>query len=640
MAKQSIFISYAREDAHPFALRLYHELTIEAYPMVLWVDSGEQIDSGESILMLSQIEIQTATLILLILSPRWSRSADCRQELLFAQQFQKPVLPILMETTTALPIEIKHYEFCLEAVDFSTEFEPAFETLCARMDEIWFRSSDKILQLLREDKLASMVQELKEQLLAGKTTQLDEDQANAEDDDFDAWRRLDTLTTPSPLADSEMPDRPTPAEAHANRHEYLELECFIRFISEIPTQLVSDTPPLAIDLMNEGERLYYYGYYRQALEFFLQATKLSKDADDGPTLALGYRNIGRVHCTLGDLKPARKYLKRALRLHRKLRDLAEESIDLDNLGIVANYYVQYYVALDYHFSAFIRAKQVNDPITESHALGNMGNAYRSLKEYAKAQVFLEDAIHISRAHGLKRNEGRFLSNLGRVFHAIGDNERAAQCYREALTIAVQESDRSGEGYRLRYLGLFYLEQGQLNIAEGYFLAALHIANELDHRRIKGRAQSSLANVYFQEGRYEEAADYLIQANAIAVKMKVPLEEIYCRLFLGRIRLVTGNIEEAMESILKGIDKFCNLQCDDRYAQLADIDIKLHRRELVRFLKVYRESRYSHRKSSPEIDLEALEAITDDLLIRIFDHHPKSYVQKQRVPQKRRTIPSI
>lgn len=639
MANQSIFISYAREDAHQFALRLYHELSIEAYPIVFWIDSGGHLETEEPILMLSQIEIQTATIILIILSPQWSNSGGCRQEFLAAQQFHKPVLPIFMEAETPLPVELQEYEFTLEAVSFALGFEPALEALCTRIDEIWFRGSTHILQMLQKTNVEHMVQQLKDQLFRSESNDDEKDQDDDPNEDWDSWGKLVVLTTNPVIANSEHPYFTFQLEdIHSNSHENLGLSRFIRFIAEIPTSSVVETPPLAHDLMNEGERLYYYGYYRQALGFFLQAVKLCKDTDDFRTLALGYRNIGQVHCTLGDLKPARKYMKKAIRLHRKLKDITEESIDLDNLGVVANYYVQYYDALDYHLSAYIRAKQVNNPVIESNALGNMGNAYRSLKEYDKAIVFLEDAIHLAREHSLKRNEGRFLSNLGRVFHALGDNDRAAQCYREALNIAVQESDRSGEGYRLRYLGLFYLEQGKLDIAEGYFLAALHIANEIDHLRIKGRALCSLANVYFQERRYQEAIECLNQANEIAVKMKVPFEEVYCQLFLGRIRLATTNVEKAMENINRGIAKFCNMQRDDRYAQLADIDIRLHRREVARFQKLFKESCYPRRKNSP--DIEALAALTDDLLIRIFDHHPKRYVQKHRVSQKPRTIPSL
>ncbi len=321
MTIQSLFISYRREDAHKFVLNLCNELIFEAYPIEIWVDSDGIADQDDHLEVISEIAIQNAALVLVVLSAQWETSALCRQELVTALEHHKPILPILLEPKTTLPVELAQYDGLVGTADFSNGFNAGLAALFPMLEDIWFKDSPHILQMLQDDSIHAMTNRLKNKLRSVKSDNTDDTEDTDYSDDEEQWRssfhhdqHQTSFQIPYDLA---CYLKQILGKEHTNGHDdnsgqdYLDINSFIVFISEIPPNAKAEAVPLPVDLIREGERLYHYGYFRLALRYFQESMELSEKADDRSTLAWAYRNIGRTYCTLGDLKPARMFLKRA-----------------------------------------------------------------------------------------------------------------------------------------------------------------------------------------------------------------------------------------------------------------------------------------------------------------------------------------
>jgi len=101
---KKIFISYGRKDAIKFAIKLKDWLKKEGYDPWLDIDNGIQI--GELFDVRIEMGISGSKVLIAVLSP-WSLRPDgfCRNELLFAQALNIPVIPLRIENIIP-PIQI------------------------------------------------------------------------------------------------------------------------------------------------------------------------------------------------------------------------------------------------------------------------------------------------------------------------------------------------------------------------------------------------------------------------------------------------------------------------------------------------------------------------------------------------------
>jgi TIR domain len=120
---RKVFVSYARED-QKFALRLAGEL--EAAGLTVWIDRTG-IEGGSDWSQRIEDAIRASTEVVLILSPDSTASDFVKKEVIFAQQLEIPVRPVLYR-----PCEPWLLVASTQYVDFTEWHESALEELLKR----------------------------------------------------------------------------------------------------------------------------------------------------------------------------------------------------------------------------------------------------------------------------------------------------------------------------------------------------------------------------------------------------------------------------------------------------------------------------------------------------------------------------
>ena len=107
-----IFISYAREDAQPLAMRLRDDLN--AAGQDAWIDTAE-IDAGGTWARDIEEAIEMCDIALVLLSHASYISQTCRAEQARALRKQKRIIPVLVQGDADRPLELETMNF----IDFS-----------------------------------------------------------------------------------------------------------------------------------------------------------------------------------------------------------------------------------------------------------------------------------------------------------------------------------------------------------------------------------------------------------------------------------------------------------------------------------------------------------------------------------------
>lgn len=120
----AIFISYGRKDAEPVARRLAEWLRAQGYEA--WLDLERGIPPGSPFDDRIEAGIEASELLIALLS-RWATrpKSFCRREYLFAEEIDRPIIPVKLEDVHPLPIQIIHLSF----LGFTDPPEAVFDQL-------------------------------------------------------------------------------------------------------------------------------------------------------------------------------------------------------------------------------------------------------------------------------------------------------------------------------------------------------------------------------------------------------------------------------------------------------------------------------------------------------------------------------
>lgn len=118
--KSKIFISYARVDAD-FVLKLCEDLKTSG--IGIWIDQFD-ISVGEIWDQKIQEAILKCDFILVILSPNSVSSQSVLDELYFALEVNKKILPVMYQSCD-VPLRIRRIQYC----DFTSNYQIAMNKL-------------------------------------------------------------------------------------------------------------------------------------------------------------------------------------------------------------------------------------------------------------------------------------------------------------------------------------------------------------------------------------------------------------------------------------------------------------------------------------------------------------------------------
>ncbi len=126
-ARRRVFFSYARSDSE-FVLKVAQALRSEGRKV--WVD---QLDIPKGGRWDDEVEkaLQASSCLLVVLSPAATKSQNVLDEVSYALDENKTVLPIRLHSGS-IPFRLKRLQY----IDFTGDFEDAFRQLCTALDEL------------------------------------------------------------------------------------------------------------------------------------------------------------------------------------------------------------------------------------------------------------------------------------------------------------------------------------------------------------------------------------------------------------------------------------------------------------------------------------------------------------------------
>lgn len=190
-----IFISYAKVDTQPLALRIRDALR-SVNGLTAWMD--ESLESGEDWAVQIQDEIDRCDLMLVLMSPDVNRASEPRsfvlREIHYAQDNRKAILPILAQKTK-IPVQLAGIQFVDLTQNQATGIEGLVENVCRRVGipspaELKRQAEEAERQRLAEIHRQSVEAEQKRQAQIAAQRQVEENERRRQAQ-LDAQRRAD-----------------------------------------------------------------------------------------------------------------------------------------------------------------------------------------------------------------------------------------------------------------------------------------------------------------------------------------------------------------------------------------------------------------------------------------------------------------
>lgn len=190
-----IFISYAKVDTQPLALRIRDALRA-VNGLTAWMD--ESLESGQDWAVQIQDEIDRCDLMLVLMSPDVNRATEPRsfvlREIHYAQDNRKTILPILAQKTK-IPVQLAGIQFVDLTQNQADGIEGLVENVCRRVGvlspaEIKRQAEEAERQRVAEIHRQSVEAEQKRQAQIAAQRQAEENERRRQAQ-IDAQRRAD-----------------------------------------------------------------------------------------------------------------------------------------------------------------------------------------------------------------------------------------------------------------------------------------------------------------------------------------------------------------------------------------------------------------------------------------------------------------
>ena len=289
--------------------------------------------------------------------------------------------------------------------------------------------------------------------------------------------------------------------------------------------------------------------YDEALENCLEALRLRRELGDEMGTSRSLNNLALVRQHRGEYQEAADGFRAALRINRDRGDALAQAINLANLGGVATMAGHYAAALEHHADAESLARRhATEPwaaeqlrlarINEAVVLEKLGAHREALELYRQV-----------RQEGESDSPGRRATlsmNLGVVLRNLGDPVTAVDRFREAAEVFAGLGNDSGESAALLNLGLtHHLDLARPRQAERYYRRALALARRTGDRSEEIRDGIYLGRLLLERGDLDEA-DRLFREGADAATEAGAPEGRWPNLEgRGRVAAARGDLQAAL-----------------------------------------------------------------------------------------------
>ncbi len=194
-------------------------------------------------------------------------------------------------------------------------------------------------------------------------------------------------------------------------------------------QVATAQSPNAMQLVQQGIKLYQRGNFRGAIESWQTALNLYQKTNNRPKAAIVQENLARAYDQIGQIATAINYWEGAIAYYRQIGDrlvgrmLAEQAQSYNNLGQPRKAIALLCGADGKQCvpdSAWQIAQTQKDYSTGAAALGSLGNAYRQIGEYEQAIAYLQSSLKVANALDNQVYRASSLNSLGNTYVNLAD----------------------------------------------------------------------------------------------------------------------------------------------------------------------------------------------------------------------------
>ncbi len=237
-------------------------------------------------------------------------------------------------------------------------------------------------------------------------------------------------------------------------------------------------PKRSNTLVSIGRVYINQGDYARALDYNLQALKVSEKSGSKKSLVVSYGNLGLVYKLKKDYDKTLAYYDKALKLAREIGDREKTAAILGNTGNVYVEQKKYAEALDCFLKALETGLAIGDREKITVMQGDIGNAYKGLHEFGKARSYYLKGIQYSRDMGDQMSMARNYGNLGILDIESGNYPKAEENLNKALVICREFNAREELESFEKAISDLYSKTGKHRLASEHYLRSVAIRDSM------------------------------------------------------------------------------------------------------------------------------------------------------------------
>lgn len=368
-------------------------------------------------------------------------------------------------------------------------------------------------------------------------------------------------------------------------------------------------------LRKAGEVYFVLGHYKQALDSYQRAAKLSARARDKQTAIEALAETARLHALLGNSDKAQEvldevlafysrrslqnetpatkhafaqalnhqaevfyskenplrsleYFKRALELFKATRDRNGEARALLFLGHIENILGR----SDQVSINFGQAQQLY------HEVGNLSGEALTITAQGLIQSFgkesengihrHEEALTIFRRIGDHQSEAITLNAIGQAYDILNENQLALNHYQQALKLFQESGTTDFVPGSLYQVGVLYQKLNDTDTALKYFQDSDRLSRTIGKPRFEAYSRNGIASIYASQGKPEKALKLYPDVIRFYASIKDPRGQALAYNDVGDLLLASQGKRKAFAAYKQALS--LSEQCSDAVVQLDSL----------------------------------------------------------------------
>ena len=299
-------------------------------------------------------------------------------------------------------------------------------------------------------------------------------------------------------------------------------------------------------LSNLGAAYFSLGKYYQAIDYYQQRRRVSRQLEDSYGEAKTLNAMGRIYYILGKYPKAIGLYQKSLAIAKQIKIHQGEGITLNNLGDVYIALEDYEQGVDYYQQSLAIAQRIGDRMIQSQSLEKIGIVYNKRQQYQEAIEYFEKSLKLAQEIENRQKQRGILNNLGIAFYRAGQFNKAIEYHQQSRTRAAALGDAKGESQSLNHLGNCYYALEDYTKAILYYQQGLDIAEKVKYRKQKAKILNNLGSTYATLGDQNKAISYYEQSLEIAKKINNKKQQAESLRKLGIAHTTLGEYYKAID----------------------------------------------------------------------------------------------